>query len=301
METVLAVDLGGTHTREAVIGPQAVIVDLMDTPTRRDDAHPDELSANIGKMRSQHEVARAVIGLPGRINYREGRLEYAPNLPPTWAADLTVERLRRLTGVPTMLANDADMATAGEAYFGAGRDYRDVVFMTVSTGVGAGVILDGRLVAGYRSLVEIGHVVIDREAARAGRPATVEQLGAGPALARAAAAAGVPDRDAALVARAESGDAQLADAWQQVTEAIGLGAVALAHMFCPEVIVIGGGFGEASLGVRVAAEAEVAARGPRDLPRPIVVVPASLGHDAGLKGAAAWKRAAGWQQAAGWQ
>ena len=137
METVLAVDLGGTHTRVAVIGPQAVIIDLMDTPTRRDDAHPDELFANIGKMRSQHEVARAVIGLPGRINYREGRLEYAPNLPPTWAADLTVERLSRLTGVPTMLANDADVAAAGEAYFGTGQNHRDVVFMTVSTGVGA--------------------------------------------------------------------------------------------------------------------------------------------------------------------
>jgi glucokinase len=216
-------------------------------------------------------------------------------------ADLTVERLRRLTGVPTALANDADLAAAGEAYFGAGRDHRDVVFMTVSTGVGAGVILDGRLVAGYRSLVEIGHVVIDREAARAGGPATVEQLGAGPALARAAAAAGAPERDADLVARAESGDPQLAGAWEQVTDAVGLGAVALAHMFCPEVIVMGGGFGEASRGLRAAAETAVSAHGPRGLPRPIVVVPASLGRDAGLQGAAAWQQAAGWQQATGWQ
>jgi len=301
METVLAVDLGGTHTRVAVIGPQAVIADLVDAPTRRDDTHPEELFALIGKMCGQHAVGRAVIGLPGRVNYRDGRLENAPNLPPTWLADLTVERLRRLTGVPTTLANDAAMAAAGEAYFGAGREFRDVVFMTVSTGVGAGVILDGRLVTGYRSLVEIGHVVIDRAAARDGRPATVEQLGAGPALARAAAAAGVPERDAALVLRAESGDPQLADAWRQVTEAIGLGAVALAHMFCPEVIVIGGGFGEASHGLRAAAEAAVATRGPRGLPRPIAVVPASLGHDAGLRGAAAWQRAAGWHQAAGWQ
>jgi predicted NBD/HSP70 family sugar kinase len=103
------------------------------------------------------------------------------------------------------------------------------------------------------------------------------------------------------VARAESGDPQLADCWQQVTEAVGLGAVALAHMFCPEVIVVGGGFGEESSGLRAAAEAIVAARGPQHLPRPIVVVPASLGRDAGLRGAAAWQRAAGWQQEAGWQ
>ena len=301
MDTVLVVDLGGTHTRVAIVGPRAVIADRVDAPTRHDEAHPDELFAIIGKLRGRHGINRAVIGLPGRIDYREGRLEYAPNIPPTWAADLTVGRLREVTGVPTALANDADLAAVGEAYFGAGRDHRDVGFITVSTGVGAGVVLDGRLMSGRRSGVELGHVVIDREAARAGRPATVEQLGAGPALARVAAEAGVAEHDAALVARAEAGDPRLAEGWAQVMEAVALGGVALAHMFCPEVIVIGGGLGEASQGLRDAVQATVAARGPRDLPRPIAVVPAQLGNDAGLQGAAAWQDAAGWQQEAGWQ
>jgi len=299
METVLAVDLGGTHTRVAVVGPQADIADRAGVPTRQDMAHPGYLFEIIGKMRGRHEISRAVIGLPGRIDYRQGRLEYAPNLPPTWAADFTVDRLADITGVPTALANDADMAAAGEAYFGAGRGYDDVAYITVSTGVGAGVVLDGRLVAGPRSGVELGHVVIDREAARAGRPATVEELGAGPALARAAVAAGVAERDRALVHLAESGDARLADGWAQVTQAIGLGAVALAHMFCPEVIVIGGGLGEASHALRAAVETTVAARGPRGLPQPIHVVHAQLGGDAGLQGAAAWQQAAGWLSAIG--
>jgi glucokinase len=299
MDNVLAVDIGGTHTRVAVVGPGADIVDRMDAPTRQDEAHPDELFAILGKLRDRHEIGRAVIGLPGRIDYREGKLEFAPNLPRTWSADLTASRLAGVTGVPTALANDADLAAAGEAYFGAGRDHRDVVYMTVSTGIGAGVILDGRLMAGPRSGVEIGHVVIDREAARTGRPATVEQLGAGPALARVAAVAGVGERDRALVALAEAGDPRLADGWAQVIEAVGLGAVALAHMFCPEVIVIGGGLGEASEQLRAGVQEEVAARGPRALPRPIAVVPALLGDDAGLQGAAAWQEAAGWQQAAG--
>ena len=166
METVLAVDLGGTRTRVAVAGPQAGIADRTEVPTRHIEAQPDYLVAIIGKMRDRHEISRAVIGLAGRIDYREGRLEWAPNLPPTWAAHLTANRLAGVTGVPTALANDADVAAVGEAYFGAGRGYRDVVYMTVSTGVGAGVVLAGRLVAGPRSGVEIGHVVIDREAAR---------------------------------------------------------------------------------------------------------------------------------------
>jgi glucokinase len=291
MGTVLAADLGGTRIRVAVVGPQADIIDRAETPTRQDAAHPDDLFALIGKVRSQHEIDRAVIGLAGRIDYREGKLEYPPNLPAAWVADLTAERLERVTGVPTAVANDADMAAAGEAYFGAGRGHQDVVFITVSTGVGAGVVLRGRLVAGHRSLAELGHVVIDREAARAGLPATVEQLGAGLALALAAAAAGVPERHAALVARAESGDPTLASGWRQVTEAVGLGAVAMAHMFCPEVIIIGGGLGGASAALRAAAQAAVSARGPRELPRPIAVVPALLGDDAGLRGAAAWAQA----------
>lgn len=293
MGAVLGVDLGGTHMRVAVVGDDGAIIDRAEEPTRHDAAHPGELFAIIGKMRSRHEVDRAVAGLPGRIDYRAGRLEYAPNLPPTWAAELTAERLGQAAGVPTAVANDADLAAAGEAYFGAGRDYADVAFMTVSTGVGAGVILGGRLVAGWRSGVEIGHVVIDREAVRTGGPATVEQLGAGTALARAAEAAGVPDHGAALLARAESGDRLLAAAWAQLTQAVGLGAVALAHMFCPEIIVIGGGLGEASPGVRAAAQAAVAGHGPRGLATPIAVVPALLGDDAGLRGAAAWHRAIG--------
>ena len=80
----------------------------------------------MAKLRGRHEVDRAVVGLPGRIDYRAGQLEYAPNLPPTWAAELTAERLGQVTGVPTAVANDADLAAAGEAYFGAGRDYADV-------------------------------------------------------------------------------------------------------------------------------------------------------------------------------
>ena len=97
---------------------------------------------------------------------------------------------------------------------------------------------------------------------------------------------------------AESGDPRLADGWAQVMQAIGLGAVALAHMFSPEVIIIGGGLGDASQALRAAAEATVAAHGPRGLPQPIHVLAAQLGDDAGLHGAAAWQQAAGWLSAA---
>lgn len=292
MEGVLAVDLGATHTRVAVVGPRADILDRVEEHTRHRATYPNALFALISEMRSRHDVDRAVIGLPGRVDYRRGRLEYAPNLPSTWAADLTVERLGQVTGVVTAVANDADLAAAGEAHFGAGRDYKDVAFMIVSTGIGAGALLGGRVVAGGRSLAEIGHIVIDRKAFREGEAASVEELGAGPALAAAAASVGLRERARPLVGRAESGDLTIASAWREVTEAVALGAVALAHMFCPEVIVIGGGLGAGSQGMRAAVQLALASRGPQELEPPIQVVPALLGADAGLLGAAAWQRAA---------
>ena len=80
---------------------------------------------------------------------------------------------------------------------------------------------------------------------------------------------------------------------------LALGAVALAHMFSPEVIIIGGGLGDASQALRETAEKTVAAHGPRGLPRPISVLPALLGDDAGLQGAAAWDQATDWLSTAG--
>jgi glucokinase len=288
IEPVLAVDLGGTRMRVAVVAPGGALLRRRVEPTPRlPAACPDALLALMAGFLETTGVAEAVVGVPGRVDYATGRLENAPNLPPGWAPALNEERLSSLLGVPVALANDADLASVGEARFGAGRHYRDVVYLTLSTGVGAGVVLDGRVVHGQRSLAEVGHTVIDREAWVAGRPATLEDLASGTALARLAGDAGLARDGAAVVRLVQTGHAGARAIWDRVVGAAAIGVANLAHLYSPDVVVIGGGLGRVGNLLLDPIRAHLARHGPRGLT--VDVVGAALGDDAGLAGAAGWR------------
>lgn len=287
----LAVDLGGTRMRAAVVTPDGEITLRRAIPTPRDAACPDALTDLAGDVLPGADVAQAVIGVPGRVDHRNGRLEYAPNLPEHWPGALDERLLAKHLGVEVSLANDADLAAVGETYFGAGRPYADVVYVTVSTGVGAGVLLNRRLVAGVRSLAEAGHTVIDRAAAQRGEASTFETLGSGTALARFAADAGLPADGARIVELVHAGDPQATRVWDDVASAIATGVANLAFLFSPEAIVLGGGVGRNGDLLLPAIRSHLETHGPPGLPAPIEGVVAELGDDAGLAGAGAWRRA----------
>jgi glucokinase len=290
---VLAVDVGGTHMRAAVIDASGRILDASRTSTPQDDPHPDALVDLVAKViagPAGQGVTRAVLGLPGQVNYSSGTLEWAPHLPVGWLAELTAAGLSGVLGLEVVLANDADMAAVGEGYFGAGQGYADVAFVTISTGVGAGVLLGRRLVHGRRSLAEIGHTVIDRCALERGRPAIMEDQASGTALARMADEAGLPGSGAEIGRLAAAGNRLAAKVWASMIEAVGIGLANLAEVFCPEVIVVGGGVG-LSNGFLEPLRAQMAQRRPPQLRGTLDVVRATLGDDAGLVGAAAWHQA----------
>jgi predicted NBD/HSP70 family sugar kinase len=188
------------------------------------------------------------------------------------------------------LANDADLAAVGEAWFGAGRDHRDVAYLTISTGIGAGVVTGGLLVHGRRSLAEIGHSIVDWRGLDRER-ATVEQLGSGTALRTLAAEAGLVADGREVERRWRAGDPVAGAVWSAVVEVAAAAAVNLAQLFTPEVIVVGGGVGLVGEAVLGPMRALLAEWGPAGLPEPVQVVNAALGDDAALAGAAAWHRA----------
>lgn len=291
-DDVLAIDVGGTRLRAAIVAPDGAVRARAErlTAGAASGAAVAELAATLTAV---HRCARCVAGLPGRVDYERGRLEYAPNLPPSWPAQLTTAGLSATLGLPVALANDADMAAVGEAFFGAGRGAADVVYVTVSTGVGAGVLLGHRLVHGRRSIAEIGHTVIDRVALAAGEPATVEGLGSGTALARGAAAAGVVGDGAALAALVRDGDAAATRIWGEAIHAAALGVANLAFLFAPEVIVLGGGVSRTGDLLLEPVRSYLHRCGPPGLAETIDVRAAELGDDAGLVGAAGWARAMG--------
>jgi glucokinase len=288
---ILAVDLGGTQMRTALVDHDGGLLLRRAEPTPRDAACPDALLLLVSGMMEGVGVQDAVIGVPGRVNYESGTLEYAPNLPSGWAAALTEANLSAVLGLRVSLANDADLAAVGEARFGAGRGHADVVYVTISTGIGAGVILGGLLAHGRRSLAEAGQTIIDRPAVAAGAPATLEDQGSGTALDRLAAEAGLEGSGAGLVELVEAGDPAAVRIWGSVAEVAGIGVANLAHLFSPEIVVVGGGVARAGELLLGPIRAALARRGPRHLASRIEVVPAALGDDAGLAGAAGWSDA----------
>jgi glucokinase len=287
----LAVDLGGTNMRVAVVDEAGTIVDRDHAATPPDADALDPFVDLLLKMRTSHDVEHGVVAVPGRVDNLSGTLLHAPNLPPRWVSLITRDALERSLDLPVTLANDADAAAVGEAHFGGGRGHPDVVYLTISTGVGAGALVGGRLVLPRCSAGEIGHTVIDRQEAAAGKPATVEALGSGTAIGRLAERRGMHVRGPDLGTMVRDGDLVAREIWDEALFVASLAAVNLAHLFAPTVLVIGGGVGlnaDLTLPPIIDALARFGPAGP-----PAEVVRAVLGDDPGLLGAAGWRAATG--------
>jgi glucokinase len=278
--------------RAAIVAEDGTVLRRIRRNTPVEAPRPDVLPQMIDEIAAGIAIDGAVVGVPGIVDHDADTLVRAPNLPPSWIAWLTGAWLSRGAGIPVSLANDADLAAVGEASFGAGRGYRDVVYVTISTGVGAGVVVDRSLVRSRHSGGEVGHTIIDFRAALAGGPCTVEELGAGPAIARAAADAGLTERDAALAALVRAGHPAATRVWNQAIEAVAIGVVNMAWLLAPQVVVIGGGVGNNSDIVLPVVSDLLNRHGPA-VAGEIAVVGAALGDDAGLIGGAGWFSAVG--------
>ena len=288
---VIGVDVGGTQMRAGVIDGSGAVLRRVSMPTA------DAVGGAEGIQELLHRLdpptsSPVVVGLPGRVDYAGGALETGFNLPPGWVAAFRSDDLADRLGRTVHLANDADMAAVGETWFGAGQHHDDVLYVTISTGVGAGLVLGRRLVAGRRSAAEIGHTVIDADATMGDGSMTVETLGSGTALGKAASELGLPD-GAALVHRVRAGDHQAIEVWDGAMRAASVGIANMCWIAAPTAVVIGGGMGRNGDLVLGPVREAIASVGPADLAADIDVLEAALGDDAGLAGAAAWREACG--------
>jgi predicted NBD/HSP70 family sugar kinase len=168
--------------RAALVDPRGAVLLRRSVPTPNEADVPASLIDLIGSMAAERrhgKASHAVVGLPGGVDYETGRLLWAPHLPVQWPDVLSTEGLTAHLDLPVHIANDADLAAVGEASFGAGAASPGVAYLTVSTGIGAGVVHGGRLLRGARSLAEVGHAIIDWRAWQEGAPCTLEELGSG--------------------------------------------------------------------------------------------------------------------------
>lgn len=309
MGRVVAVDLGGTNLRAAVVseegslaerrhvgsdaagGPEAVIQAIADLVNEVASAAGIPADAAVG------------VAAPGPLNPETGVVHYTPNLE-GWHDVPLGPRLASLTGRPVYLGNDGNCAVLGETWFGSAKGASDVVYLALGTGVGAGIISGGRLVTGKSGLgAELGHVVVALDGPRCtcGNIGCLEAFVGGWAI----------TREAGLVARTGDGDAirqhangesltptvvaRAADAGDPAARAIlaragrALGAAigGFINTFNPELMVIGGGVATLGESLLVATRETIpmySFPAPRATAR---LVSSALGADTGLLGAAA--------------
>ena len=284
----LCIDLGGTRLRGALAASDGTLTARAAEPTRAVDG-ADAVTAQIAAMAHRIAGGRDVTGLalcaPGPLDAIAGRALATPTIPGFVDYPLR-DRLSALVPWPVRLENDALAATMGEWRHGAGQGTRDMVYLTVSTGIGGGAVAGGELVRGRRGMAgHFGHMVVqaDGPACPCGNRGCWEALASGTAFAARARAAGFADGAAVFAAASDpAADALIADQARWLA----IGIVNVAHVHSPETIVIGGGMAAAfdRLAPPIRAHVDRMAMAPF---RDVTIRRAALGDDSGLIGLAA--------------
>ena len=307
---VLAVDLGGTQIRAALITPDRSVHCRRAEPTRDDDgveAVVERIVEVVAEVRDEAAAdgLPAPIGIgfssPGPLDPRRGIVLGPPNLR-GWVdvpiVDILVERLE----LPTLLERDTNVAVMAEWRYGSARGTRDAIYVTVSTGIGGGIISDGTPLGGRDGLAgEVGHLVVELDGPTCGCGGIghAEAIASGTAIERAAKAllergeapglarlakAGEPV-DAELVGRAaDEGDADSRALLDRAWVAVGALCASLVNLLDPEVIVLGGGIAEHRPRLFEVARRELARRVLPALEGRTRIEPAALGGDVSLIG-----------------
>lgn len=291
----LGLDLGGTNIKWAALeaaggaGGEPRPLGYGSLPTGA-DAGPDAVAGRLleagRRATAAHgDVAAIGLGVPGLFDRESGAVELFPNLRGPWTGFPLRARLEAGFGRPVTLINDARAFTLAEGTLGAGRGCRTLVCITLGTGVGGGVLIDGRLHLGANGRAgEIGHQVVVED----GPPCGCGNRGCVEPLAWAATLTRLAGRETAaeVYAGAAEGDEQCRSAIAHVARYLGLGLANVTTVLVPDRIVIGGGISAAGKLLLEPLRAEVRARAPLVEPDRIDIVAAALGPEAGAVGAA---------------
>jgi glucokinase len=305
--SAIGLDIGGTKIAGAVVANDGTVLDIVEvpTPTTSDAAAMLEaLRKVIDSLRDRHPAVEAIgAGAAGMVEWPSGHIRWAPN---NAYRELPLRQLlTQETGLPAVVDNDANVAAWAETRHGAAVGYGHVAVLTVGTGIGAGVVLNGQLQRGHSGLGgEIGHIIVtpDGNQCGCGNTGCLEAMASGSALGQAGreAAAAEPGGVLATLAggaekvtgqtvfdAAQHGDQTARELFGQIGYWLGVGIASVVNLLDIEIVVIGGGL--VSAGEMLLAPARESfgsflfGRSRRPLPP---IVPARFGPDAGVVGAA---------------
>lgn len=300
---LVGVDIGGTSVKLGAVDLEGNVLGEANVPIEADlrerRAGPGSLPANAlldaiveraRELAPDEELERLGVGIPGLFDRATGTIAFSPNLPWFAGVSVTSELATRL-GVEVdavTLENDANVAALGEAWLGGGKGSQHVLVVTLGTGVGGGLILNGELFIGEGGAGEIGHVIVDptRPASQSGLTGSVENLASATAAMRRAREAGLVDDLAELARRARKGAGPERELFETIGYDLGLGLAAPLMLLDVQTFVFGGGFAGALDVLEPGIRRGMKERdfGTRD--DAVRILPATLGSRAGWLGAA---------------
>ncbi|MBW6411480.1 ROK family protein [Clostridium weizhouense] len=304
---VVGVDLGGTKISTALSKLNGEVISQTTVPTNANEGEIPVLNRIIESVdkvikdggATYQDVKAIGIGSPGPLDAEKGIIIYTPNLP--FKNFNLVEPLKNKFGVPVFLDNDANVATIGEYMFGAGKGAKNVLFFTVSTGVGGGAVLDGKIYRGNTSnALEIGHMTVAPDGPRCncGNIGCVEATSSGTAIGKRGQEAVSTKVETSLrkydhitsyevFVEAAAGDEVSKDIIDNALNYLGIAVANAVSIFDPEIIIIGGGVSKAGQVVFDTVRKVVNKRCFKSMAEAVKIVPAGLGTDAGVIGAVA--------------
>ena len=308
MNIIVAVDIGGTQIRAAAYEPDS-ITPIAQNKTRTLARVPgvfDRLVQTIEAVWQPGSVDAIGIASPGPLDPHTGTILDTPNIK-EWVNFPVGPRLCETFGVPVFLDNDANMAGLAEWQYGAGRGHNDLVYLTVSTGIGGGVISNGKLLQGFRGMAaELGHITVDPNGpiCGCGHPGHIESFASGPAIARYVAEQLKAGKDSSLhmtpkptavqvAEAARDGDALAIEAFERAGYYLGIAVANYLAIFDPSILIFGGGASQAGdllfLPFQKSLKKNIF---HSHYLHDLIITKAALGDDAGLLGALALARLA---------
>ena len=304
----IGIDVGGTNVKLALVSPEGKIIYSNSIPTHAEMGY--EYTVNnikeairdlLKETDSKPENIQGIgFGFPGQVDYKSGIVRLAPNIP-GWVDVPIAKMIEEEFHIPTRVDNDVRCAALGELNFGAGKGCENLICITVGTGIGSGLIVNGKLVRGASNAAgEIGHIKLQMNGGPicgCGDTGCMEAFASGPsivALAEEYIRGGKstkyrelanPDITPYVVAvAAKEGDPVARQIFRVMGEYIGMGLVSVVNLLNPEKIIIGGGVADAG-DILFDPIKETIAKRAMTIQKEVEIVPAQLGNTAGVIGA----------------
>jgi glucokinase len=302
---VIGVDLGGTNLRTALVSPAGVVLAKRKEASLASEGHHKVVARLLRNITEQREtaiqqgleVSAVGVGAPGVILSGEGVVVTSPNFP-DWNNLPLRQELEKVLCLPVFIENDANAAALGEQWRGAAKDVASMIFLTLGTGVGGGIVYEGRIWEGAHGMAgEVGHMTLEPEGRKCGcgnrgclemyassRGIVMSYIDAAPP----GAALGAGSITSADIYRAAGeGEPLAVKVMQEMGRYLGIGIASLINILNPQMVVIGGGVKDAWQLFIEATREEIRRRAFSYPAERTEIVPSVLGDDAGMVGAAA--------------